>query len=239
MIKICYPIESYGITDIGLVRKQNEDVWDALPEKGIYIVADGMGGHKAGEVAAEMAVSSFLEFAEDFDNDPKTFCTEAFQMINRRIYDAGCANMEWNGMGTTLTVLLFSEQSVTLAHVGDSRAYRLRDKTLRQLSVDHTVVGRMKREGLSGEFAMMRHVLTRAIGTQAFVKTQVENFSVDALDRYLLCTDGLVNYVLDEEIQECLELDETLEVKGKAMVELAKERGGSDNITVVLLEVGE
>ncbi|MCP5469955.1 MAG: serine/threonine-protein phosphatase [Chlamydiales bacterium] len=229
MVKTFYPIESFGASDIGLVRKQNQDVWSAHPEEGIYLIADGMGGHRAGEVAAEMAVNRFFEVAlEDLD------CAEVMAEVNRTINEAGNSNPAWKGMGTTLTALVFKDREVIVAHVGDSRAYRLRRRQLTQLTEDHTVYNKVK----SAESAMMKHVLTRAVGTQPQVKPQIQNFEVEPHDCYFLCTDGLANYISDDKLASLLAEEGEMEVKCAELIEMAKAKGGSDNITLVILEVG-
>ena len=228
MIKTFYPICASGSSDVGLVRKQNEDVWASYPESGCFALADGMGGHKAGEVAAEMAVSLYIEellAIGDLNREEAIdYCARALAIVNRAVFEASERNEEWKGMGTTLSALLFVEKAVVVSHVGDSRAYRVRDGEIKQLTTDHTGINKVKGT-----------VLTRAIGTQSVVKPQIQSFPVHAQDRYLLTSDGLTNYVGDREILGLVQEPNTLE----NLVALAKKRGGADNITAVLVEVGD
>ena len=236
MIKTFFPLSYSSLTDRGLVRKQNEDVCSA--EDNCFVLADGMGGHKAGEVAAQMAVSAFLEKVTAFPEGSKDqildFCKQAVLQANICVYEAGSNKEEWKGMGTTLTALLFVEKVVFISHVGDSRAYRIRGENLKQLTVDHTVMNRMKG---AKEASLFKHVLTRAVGTQKTVRPQLQSFPVHPRDYYILCSDGLTNHVQDDEILKLVAGRGSLEHKSECFVKLAKERGGSDNITLILVEV--
>jgi len=237
MVKTFFPLAFSSLTDRGLVRRNNEDV--SAVEDGCFVLADGMGGHNAGEVAAQMAVESFLEKAKQLPIGPReemaAFCKQAILYANSSVYTAGVDHPEWKGMGTTLTALLFVEKIVFVTHVGDSRAYRMREGGLKQLTVDHTVMNRIK----GVEASLFKHVLTRAVGTQKSVKPQVQSFPVHPKDCYLICSDGLTNHVPDDEILEIMSESRSLQAKTESFVKKAKARGGSDNITVVLIEVEE
>ena len=238
MIQTCYPIIFSARSNCGLVRRQNEDVWAV--QGNLFVLADGMGGHNAGEVAAQMAVSSLVEAFGSFDQQAsrevvKNFCKKALIEVNLKVSEAGNAHAEWKGMGSTLSALFFIDKLVAVMHVGDSRIYRLRKNTLKQLTVDHTVMNRMK--GVQ-EAVLFKHVLTRAIGTQREIRPQVETFPVHPQDRYLICSDGLSNYLSDEEIKQKMADTKDLEATSKDMVQLALDRGGADNITLILIEVG-
>ncbi len=238
MVKTFFPLASSWLTDRGLVRKNNEDV--AAMDDNCFVLADGMGGHNAGEVAAQIAVERFLEKAKRLTTgsreEMEAFCKEAILDANASVYTAGLAHPEWKGMGTTLTALLFVQKIVFVTHVGDSRAYRMRgDGDFKQLTVDHTVMSRLK----GVEASLLKHVLTRAVGTQKSVKPQVQSFPVHPKDCYLLCSDGLTNHVSDDEILKIMSGKGDLQSKTESFVKKAKARGGSDNITVVLIEVEE
>ncbi|MFN0065470.1 MAG: PP2C family protein-serine/threonine phosphatase [Chlamydiales bacterium] len=245
MLKVFYSLEHYGISDVGLAREQNEDFWAAFPESGSFILADGMGGHNAGEVASQHAVHSLHALLEEFawseNSSPeeiKQLFKHAFSEVSRMIFAEAQSRTDLQGMGTTLTALQFVEKVVTVGHVGDSRAYRHRDGKLKQLTTDHTVMSRMKTAIAKKEVQMLRHVLTRAIGIYADVKAEAHSFPVKPNDLYLLCSDGLTNYISNVEIEQGLNATSSLEELGQKFVMVAKQRGGSDNITAVFVRVG-
>lgn len=238
MRQIVYPITFFASSHKGLSRSQNEDVWAV--EENLFVLADGMGGHNAGEVAAQMAVSTLVELFSSYEGgeskeEVKDFCKRAVVQVNQRVCEQGHAHLEWKGMGSTLSALFFIEKIVAVMHVGDSRIYRLRGGILKQLTVDHTVMNRMK--GVE-EAVLFKHVLTRAIGTHKGVKPQIQTYPVYPQDRYLLCSDGLTNYVSDCEIEQEM-AGENLETICDHFVQTALDRGGGDNITLIVAEVGE
>lgn len=237
---------SFGVSDVGLVRAHNEDVWSAYPECGLFILADGMGGHSAGEVAAKEAVEYLYALFIDEDlaatslDEGLLFFEEAFDKINLRIYQQGQQDEELRGMGTTLCALFLQPQGAVLTHVGDSRIYRLRDSQLMQLTEDHSLVNEMIALGASksrsAETFSYKHILTRAIGTHPTVEATLSTISVEPHDLFMLCSDGLTNYVNDEQIGKILEREDSLQQRGEALILLAKNQGGGDNITLILTE---
>lgn len=237
MVQTSFSLSYFGQSSQGLVRHNNEDFW-AVQET-LFALADGMGGHNAGEVAAQMAVSIFLEKVAPFNGHTKEqaveACREALLQTNAEVHKASLERLEWKGMGTTLTALFFCESLVAITHVGDSRAYRFRDGNFKQLTVDHTVFNRMKG---AKEAAALKHVLTRAIGTQPKVKPQIQTFPVLPHDRYMLCSDGLTAHLSDREIAKFLQMDLSVEEVAERLVCEADQRGGSDNTTVITIEVG-
>lgn len=230
-----------GVTDTGRKRRRNEDAYVIRPP--LFAVADGMGGAQAGEVASRLAAAVFREFEAEGDESGEGRVAALIQEANRRIYERARADAEVSGMGTTLTAALVGGGRVSVGHVGDSRAYRLRAGRFEQLTRDHSLVADLVRSGrLAPEDAdahPQRSVITRALGTDPEV--DVDTFSVDAEpgDLYLLCSDGLTTMVTDEEIRELVERAGGLEEAGKALVKAANRQGGEDNVTVVLFALAE
>ena len=222
-------------TDIGRVREQNEDSF--LVEEPLFAVADGMGGHRGGEVASRLALqtleSLFRRGSGDLD--------EQVQEANRAVFERSMLDRRVAGMGTTLTAALFEGDRVRLAHVGDSRAYLLRDGELHQLTEDHTLVRRMVAEGeITEEEARVhphRNVMTRAIGTDMWVDVDDLVVEMRAGDRLLLCTDGLTGMVPEDRIREVLVDTPDPQLAADRLVAEANEAGGVDNITVVLVDL--
>jgi len=231
-----------ALTDTGRRRPQNEDTFVCDPP--LFAVADGVGGAQAGEIASRLAATALEERAPDALGED-TLVT-LLQEANERIYRHALEDPTAAGMGTVVTALLFDEAAGTVAigHVGDSRAYRLRDDILEQLTADHSLVGELVRAGqLSAEEAEQhphRSVITRAVGTEPSV--EVETLSVEAFpgDLYLVCSDGLTDIVRDSEIAELiLRAGKEPDAAADALVAAANRAGGIDNITVVLFEVVE
>jgi PPM family protein phosphatase len=232
--------EQYAATDTGRQRRANEDALLARPP--LFVVADGMGGAQAGEVASQIAVESFSDGLGDAAH-PDAALVALAQAANARIHELSQAHAEQAGMGTTLTAVYVGEEEVVVAHVGDSRAYRLRDRGLERLTDDHSLVDELIRQGrLTAEEAQehpQRSVITRALGPEGTVEVDVRADRGRAGDVYLLCSDGLTTMV-DERRLTALLLDHGhLREAGEALIAAANEAGGRDNITVVLLRLEE
>lgn len=228
------------MTDTGRRRPHNEDTFVCDPP--LFAVADGVGGAKAGEIASRLAAATLEE------RGPATFGGEALAALivgaNDRIYRRALDEPEAAGMGTVLTALLVDEADGTLAvgHVGDSRAYRLRDEAIEQLTPDHSLVGELVRAGrLSQEEAEQhphRSVITRAVGTEPVVEVHTETLAAEPGDLFLICSDGLTDLLRDERILELIvAADRDPERAVQALVDAANDAGGLDNITVVLFEI--
>jgi serine/threonine protein phosphatase PrpC len=232
-------VDSAGSTDAGRKRRRNEDAFVRDPP--LFAVADGMGGAQAGEVASRLAAAAFREFHEADELDPEERLVAIIQEANRRIFERARSDAEASGMGTTITAALVSGSGVAVGHVGDSRAYRLREGRLEQLTEDHSLVADLVRSGrLTPEEAdthPQRSVITRALGTDSEV--DVDTFTVEAApgDVFLLCSDGLTTMVDDEEVSQTVASADTLDQAAKGLVKAANRAGGEDNITVVLFEV--
>jgi serine/threonine protein phosphatase PrpC len=230
--------EQYAVSDTGRQRRANED--SLLARAPLFVVADGMGGAQAGEVASRIAVESFLDGLPGEQPAEQSLATLA-QAANARIHELSHSNMEHAGMGTTLTAVYVGEEEVAIAHVGDSRAYCVRDGELLRLTDDHSLVDELMRQGrLTPEEAVehpQRSVITRALGPEGSVEVDTRSFSARDGDVYLLCSDGLTTMLAEERILELVRASRTLREAGEALVAAANEAGGRDNITVVLLRV--
>lgn len=233
-------MKAYTMSHIGLVRELNEDtVLVREGAHGLYILADGMGGHKAGEVASALAAQTLAERLENQLPQPGTLM-QAMLSANAAVYEKQRGDDNLSGMGTTLTVLWEEDTHVLVGHVGDSRAYLFRDGRLHQMTDDHSMVGEMVRSGaITAQEARVhpyRSVITRAIGTDEAVTPDVFRTLKSPGDIWLLCSDGLNDMVEDEEIARVL-AGCPLQEAAQALIDLALQGGGRDNVSVILLEV--
>jgi serine/threonine protein phosphatase PrpC len=232
-------VDSAGSTDAGRKRRRNEDSFVQDPP--LFAVADGMGGAQAGEVASRLAAAAFREFHDADDLDPEERVAAIIQEANRRIYERARSDAQASGMGTTITAALVAGGGVALGHVGDSRAYRLREGRLEQLTDDHSLVADLVRSGrLTPEEAdthPQRSVITRALGTDPEVDVDTFTVAAERGDVFLLCSDGLTTMVDDEDVSRTVTGADTLEDAAKALVKAANRAGGEDNITVVLFKL--
>ena len=235
-----------GLSDIGLSRPNNEDVWAALPEKGFFALADGMGGHQAGEVAAATAIGFLCESMQKIQS---TNCMEliielrhAIEKANAQIYRMGSDKQSLNGMGTTLCCLIWTPETVVYAHVGDSRIYRMRKSKLELLTEDHSLSSKWNSYGKLAETCATpypyKHVITRAVGTSQKVKPEISVAIHEPEDLYFLCTDGLSDVLSLSEIEQALNSSPNLGFACKKLIEEAKFKGSSDNITLLLVQSG-
>lgn len=237
-------------SDKGLVRASNEDAFGTLPEEGMVVVADGMGGYRAGEVASQLAVDAVLRHLNQQRvkrPDAEGWLREAEQAVeeaNLSIWRAADDAPELRGMGTTVVIGMFHEDRVGYAWVGDSRLYRMRQGKLSRLTRDHTLVEELVDQGLfdsvaeAMEAGIGDNVLTRALGAEEPVPVDVGSVRLQNGDLFMFCSDGL-NHMVDNADLEIALADSALDLKGRAerMVDLACEHGGMDNITVVLVQV--
>jgi PPM family protein phosphatase len=231
--------ESAGKTDPGRVRRRNEDAFVVDPP--LFAVADGMGGAQAGEVASRLAAAAFREYREADELAPEERVQAIIKEANRRIYDRARTDSEVSGMGTTVTAALLTDGRVVIGHVGDSRAYRIRNGRLEQLTDDHSLVADLMRSGrLTAEEAEghpQRSVITRALGTDPDVDVDTLVIEVEAGDLFLLCSDGLFTMVSDSEVLQTVERAATLDKAARDLVRAANTGGGEDNVTVVLFRL--
>src|SRR6266496_1705538 len=238
-------IDAFGLTDVGRKRKHNEDAFALEPEEGLFIVADGMGGHAAGEVAAKITVETIEEFiAATRQKEEATWpfrydhelefnsnrLAIAIEKANERVMAAVAAQPWLKGMGTTVVAGLINEKTLSLAHVGDSRAYLFRDGTLTRLTDDHSWVQEQVNAGILSEDEAKSHplknVVTRALGGAAHVSVDLIEVPVRSGDRFLLCSDGLTGMVPDEDLFARFKSEDGLEKTVRQLIDVANDRGG-------------
>jgi protein phosphatase len=229
-------------TDVGMRRHANEDRYAMAPDLGLYLVADGMGGHQAGQVASEMAAEAAIRAVRALQGatvSPAEKLRHAVACSNREIHAAAVRDDELTGMGTTLVAILAAEERMALAHVGDSRAYLLRAGRIRRLTDDHSVVGELlRRQQITEADAREhphRHVLTRALGVRENAVPDLAELTPQAGDRVLMCSDGLTAHLQDDEILAQVMDQDDPQLACEALVHTANQRGGVDNITVLIV----
>jgi protein phosphatase len=232
-------------SDVGRRRRTNEDRYALAPELGLFLVADGMGGHSAGQVASELAARAMVRAvagAEAAGAVPGERLREAVARANAEVFQTAQNKPELAGMGTTLVALLGAERRVGLAHVGDSRAYLVRCGLIHRLTEDHSLVGELvRRREITAAAAREhphRHVLTRALGVRRQVEPELLEVPPERGDVFVLCSDGLTTHVADHEIAAAVAESSDLQHACDGLVALANSRGGEDNVTVVLVRYG-
>jgi serine/threonine protein phosphatase PrpC len=243
-------------SDLGCVRSNNEDSFGYDSAHGVYVVCDGMGGQAAGEVASKLAVDTVLDYfhrhsphgdfpqvGERFDDISPTanVLASAVQAAGIRVFRESQEHMERQGMGSTIVALLLREGKASIAHVGDSRAYRLRNGHIRQLTSDHSLVMEQVRRGLmtveEAERSSMQNIITRALGSEENVEPEVQEVDVSAGDIFLLATDGLTKLVKEPRLREITASAPGLENAADALIAAARAAGGDDNITCLLVRI--
>ena len=249
-------IRCVGATDTGRVREHNEDTIGTDPDVGLVVLADGMGGYKSGEVASGIAVRTLLglikESVELQDltvtdlgtglSRPGILLRDAIHRANKIIYQTARTQPNCEGMGTTVVAGLFFDDKLTIAHVGDSRMYRLRDNRLEQVTQDHSLMQELVSRGFytpeEAARAAAKNFVTRALGVEPTVEVEITEIPVVKDDLFLLCSDGLSDMVEDDDIQLTIStFGANLETLAKQLVLLSNENGGRDNISVVLARV--
>ena len=237
-------IEYGSQSDQGKVRGTNEDACIVNIRDKVFLVADGMGGHAAGEVASQIAASTVEEFVTELNPDARLdeLLKNAVTEANKRVYEAQMQKSEYRGMGSTLTVLAFSENRFYIAQVGDSRAYLLRDGSLNQLTQDHSVVWPLYENGILTKEDISKHpqknLITRSIGTYPQVEVDLQNDVACKGDTFLLCSDGLTDVLSDQDIEQMLSATEASPQKlTEMLIGAANNAGGPDNITVVVVRI--
>ncbi len=246
-----------GISDVGLQRDHNEDSFAILSEQELFIVADGMGGHRAGDVASRLATDAIVDFFKATASDDVTWpfhfdarLTEeenrlltGIRLANRQIVEQSVRARECHGMGTTVVGALFSpkKRKMFIGHVGDSRAYRVRRGEIKQMTRDHSLVNdyllAMPELTEEQRSELPKNVITRALGMQDQVTVDLQSDDVEPGDLYVLCSDGLSGMIEDEEILNVVNEQSDLEVACRKLIALANEHGGEDNITAVIVKI--
>lgn len=248
-----FKVTGHGATDVGLRREANEDSYLMIPRNGCWIVADGMGGHAGGQVASALTVetvgrSALARLTEAERNargnggrvNVSLLVEEAVQEACARVFDTAQENPELAGMGSTCTMMLVYGSAAYFGHVGDSRAYLIRDGEIHQVTEDHSLVQEQVAAGLitaeQAKVSVMRNIITRSIGFEREVKVDTGAVPLKRGDRFVLCSDGVTGHVDDDEILDIVEATERRKVPQR-LIELANGRGGEDNSTVVLAAV--
>ncbi|MGA9377567.1 MAG: Stp1/IreP family PP2C-type Ser/Thr phosphatase [Phormidium sp.] len=232
-----------GVSDPGLVRQFNQDAYHIDPKGRFFIVADGMGGHAGGQEASWIAtntIQSYLDEHWDSAQDSEILLEEAFHKANQAILSDQGKHPERSDMGTTAVVLVFREDCPWVAHVGDSRLYRLRSSKLEQITEDHTWVAKATKAGAltpkQAKTHPWRHMLSQCLGREDLAQVEIHDLDVQKDDRILLCSDGLTEELSESAIAELLEYP-LCDRAATALVEAAKNNGGRDNITVVIVAI--
>jgi len=246
-------IEITGLTDVGSVRDHNEDAISTETSLGLAILADGMGGHRGGEVASAITVSTIydtltekLKKLNEGGIDEKTGYSmesitvhDAIELANSNVFDSSSENSQYRGMGTTVVVVLFYDNRFTVAHVGDSRLYRVRDGVFEQVTRDHSLMQELVDRGFytpeQARKSLNKNLVTRAIGIEENVCIDIQEDVTQINDIYLLCSDGLNDMIEDDLIHETIKRNtDNLEKAATELVEEANRHGGKDNISVIL-----
>jgi PPM family protein phosphatase len=236
-------------TDRGKVRQLNEDnggIFRNSYGDVLAIVADGMGGHQAGEVASEMTISLLQQqweaTTEPFETPQmaEQWLNEQIKYVNDKVFEYSTSHKECEGMGTTLVAAICTEKFVTIAHIGDSRGYIYNEQGIRQLTEDHSLVNELVRTGQiskeDAEHHPRKNILLRALGTEEKVEVELKTIAFEEGDFLLLCSDGLSNKVTEDEMRHILDDKISIEEKGKTLIQMANDNGGEDNITLVIIE---
>ncbi len=253
---LSHVLEIATCTDPGMVRSHNEDSVAADPAHGLVVLADGMGGYNAGEVASGMAttvitteIQQLLAKVKPYDIDPESNKVVAGQLVreqvmkaNASIYHAAQSQPQYAGMGTTLVVCLFYDNKALVAHLGDSRLYRMRDGALKQITRDHSLLQEQIDSGLitaeQAKHAQHKNLVTKALGIDPTVEPEIREYETRPGDIYLLCSDGLCDMVDDGDISMTLEaLGANLKLAAQQLVQMANDNGGKDNVSVILVRV--
>jgi PPM family protein phosphatase len=232
-------------TDIGRKRSQNQDSISSRIELGLFVVADGMGGHRGGEAASQMAVAAIPEVVAHCQADPnwqpRNVIAQAIRKANENIYTRSQHDPALQGMGTTSVALLFKDNSLTIGHVGDSRAYFIRDGGIWQITRDHSLVQEKLRAGIITRDEVktdrMKNVITRSVGFEAVVNVEIYEMETRPGDKFLICSDGLSGLVEDQQILSLMRDDPQHSVQ--ELIAAANANGGDDNISTIVVEVLE
>jgi protein phosphatase len=227
-------------SDVGMVREANEDSY--LVHEPLFVVADGMGGHVAGDIASSTAVEEIRQQSDTASSDDMETLAALVRNANSKIWEKAKADPSLHGMGTTCTLLLLDKKKAHIAHVGDSRAYIWRGGKLTQLTEDHSLVGRMVKEGRlkpeEAEHHPQRSIVTRALGVDADVEVDLLSVDLNEGDRLMLCSDGLSSMTDSSSMQEVLGSEPDPQRAADRLIQLANDAGGEDNITVVVVDIG-
>ncbi len=251
-------IAAVELTDTGMVRDHNEDAIGSQREAGLYVLADGMGGYNAGEVASSIAVKTVLglvneavqrEDRAEIESDTgfmrqSIILRDAIARANKIIHQTAHSHSGCEGMGTTIVACIFYDDKLSIAHVGDSRLYRLRQNRLEQITLDHSLLQELVDRGFysreEAERSTNRNYVTRALGVEPRVEVDLQEVDVEKNDIFMLCSDGLPDMVDDEDIQLTIStFSANLETAGEQLVQLSNDHGGKDNVSVIITQALE
>ena len=251
-------IASVAHTDTGKVREHNEDMIGSENDIGLFVLADGMGGYNAGEVASGIAVKTIISLVKEASlredmsvPDPETGLTrpsiilrDAIHRANKIIYHTSKTQPQCEGMGTTIVACLFHDNKISIAHVGDSRLYRLRDNRFEQLTMDHSLLQELVDRGFysqeEAQRATNKNYVTRALGVEQNVEVEIHEEPVHKSDYYVLCSDGLSDMIEDEDIHLTIStFNANLDTVAKQLIQLSNDNGGRDNVSVIMAHVEE
>ncbi len=251
-------INSVALTDTGKVREHNEDMIGTEAEIGLFVLADGMGGYNAGEVASGIAVKTIISLvkeavlredmaqpdAETGLTRPSIILRDAIHRANKIIYHTSKTQPQCEGMGTTVVACLFFDNKISIAHVGDSRLYRLRDNRFEQLTMDHSLLQELVDRGFysqeEAQRATNKNYVTRALGVEQNVEVEIHEEPVLRSDYYVLCSDGLSDMIEDEDIHLTIStFNANLDTVAKQLIQLSNDNGGRDNVSVIMAHVEE
>ncbi len=248
-------IEAYGLSDVGRKRTRNEDSFLVSEELGLFVVADGMGGHSGGEYASRLAVVTIEEVLSSMIGDPEATVISgvnsdedeygdrlkyAIRMASQKIFDQALYDPELKGMGTTITAVVSQGETAYVANVGDSRVYMVSDGQIKQLTNDHSLVSEQIRAGLITEADAKKHklknIITRSVGYQEDVEIDVIKVTVKLGDKFVLCSDGLTNMVENPDILRLVSSND-IQTSCRELINMANKNGGDDNVTAIICHV--
>jgi len=243
-------------TDVGRVREHNEDDIGSDPDIGLWVLADGMGGYNAGEVASGIAVKTTIDLATEAcsrenrgDIEPETgymrqtiSLRDAIVRANKIIHQTAQSQPQCEGMGTTLVACLFYNNKISVAHVGDSRLYRMRDNRFEQITMDHSLLQELVDRGYyspeEAQRSTNRNYVTRALGVEPNVEVEIQEFDVQKGDYFLMCSDGLPDMVEDEDIHLTINtFNASIDTIGEQLIKLSNENGGRDNVSIIIVRI--
>ena len=242
------PIEFYGISDVGMIRPNNEDVIASLPSHNFFALADGMGGHQAGEIAAKETTQELLSFAKKFlaplknlsQKQINTYILSAIKAANEKVYTLGQNNINFKGMGTTVCCCYLYNNTITYAHVGDSRLYLFRKNNLIQLTKDHSLISKLESSGQLKKGSSIsnayKNIITKAIGTTLNVIPSIGSVKYQVNDIFFMCSDGLSDYLSSDEISGVIRKNDIKKAVTE-LIDTAKKQGSRDNISSLLIKI--
>lgn len=228
-----------GLSDIGLVRKRNEDNLLIREKEGIFVICDGMGGHKGGNVASSLAIQTVETEIDNIKSLTVPLLNEAIIKANKVIYQKGLKNPDLHEMGTTLSAVFINNLDMNICHVGDSRVYLIRANEIKQITTDHTLAEEMVHSGMkdSDEQKSYSHILTRALGISENVEIDNIALQLKLYDTILLCSDGLSDMLTEQELLSFIIQDNDIKVIADSLLQEALKKGGADNISLILVRI--